>query len=162
MSLIFSPVTLTSSRITSLVFHIIQRRKNLWAGNTERDLTYRIIGGKSIQANKELHSYFLALRGVILNGGPGGPKDLGNKSTHICNRPWELENNRQTWHRMKDMTKQRESDMRECFSEFSMQNGMSDAWHIVKNTLASFELFGNEAQTVLPALCQAAGGCRGV
>lgn len=32
-------------------------------------------------------SYFFALRGVMLNGGPGGPKDLGNKSTHIIRRP---------------------------------------------------------------------------
>ena len=24
----------------------------------------------------------------MLNGGPGGPKDLGNKSTHIIRRPW--------------------------------------------------------------------------
>ncbi len=33
-------------------------------------------------------SYFLALRGVTLNGGPGGPIDLGNRSTHIIRRPW--------------------------------------------------------------------------
>lgn len=32
--------------------------------------------------------YFFALRGVMLNGGPGGPRDLGNKSTHIIRRPW--------------------------------------------------------------------------
>lgn len=31
--------------------------------------------------------YFFALRGVMLNGGPGGPRDLGNKSTHIIRRP---------------------------------------------------------------------------
>lgn len=32
-------------------------------------------------------TYFFALRGVMLNGGPGGPIDLGNKSTHIVRRP---------------------------------------------------------------------------
>lgn len=31
--------------------------------------------------------YFFALRGVMLNGGPGGPRDLGNRSTHIIRRP---------------------------------------------------------------------------
>lgn len=35
-----------------------------------------------------LGSYFFALRGVMLKGGPGGPMDLGKISTHSCNRPW--------------------------------------------------------------------------
>lgn len=42
---------------------------------------------KSDQALEFVSSYFLALRGVMLNGGPGGPRDLGNKSTHIIRRP---------------------------------------------------------------------------
>lgn len=33
-------------------------------------------------------THFLALRGVMLNGGPGGPKLLGKTSTHICSFPY--------------------------------------------------------------------------
>lgn len=32
-------------------------------------------------------SYLLALRGVTLKGGPGCPRDLGNRSTHIWSFP---------------------------------------------------------------------------
>lgn len=36
-------------------------------------------------------THFLALRGVMLNGGPGGPKLLGKTSTHICSFPYSSE-----------------------------------------------------------------------
>lgn len=45
----------------------------------------------SVWSHPELYvfgSYLLALRGVTLNGGPGGPRDLGKMSTHIISRPW--------------------------------------------------------------------------
>lgn len=45
----------------------------------------------SVWSHPELYvfgSYFLALRGITLNGGPGGPRDLGKTSTHIISRPW--------------------------------------------------------------------------
>lgn len=33
-------------------------------------------------------SHLLALRGVMLKGGPGRPRAFGNRSTHICSFPW--------------------------------------------------------------------------
>lgn len=33
------------------------------------------------------HTHFLAFRGVMLKGGPGGPKLLGKTSTHIWSFP---------------------------------------------------------------------------
>lgn len=51
-----------------------------------------VIRDKPIDIKRRRCFYFLALRGVMLNGGPGGPKDLGNRSTHICIRPCVLAN----------------------------------------------------------------------
>lgn len=51
-----------------------------------------VLRTKLIDIKPRKCSYFLALRGVMLNGGPGGPKDFGKMSTHICNRPWVLIN----------------------------------------------------------------------
>lgn len=48
MSLIFSPVRLRSSRITSLVFQIIERRKNLGKGMTPIHLDFLPEDGKAL------------------------------------------------------------------------------------------------------------------
>lgn len=66
---------------------------------------------KLIDIKQRRSFYFLALRGVMLNGGPGGPKDLGNRSTHNCIRPCVLANKttqrRLTGQLMKNMKKKK-------------------------------------------------------
>lgn len=79
MSLMCSPVTLVSSRITSVVFQMTTRRKCLKfeKGN--------LISALMAAKKKDVLAYahFLALRGVMSKGGPGAPMLLGKMSTHI-------------------------------------------------------------------------------
>lgn len=106
MSLIFSPLMLTSSRMTSTVFQMMQRRKNLKRKNIVNGLYCIFVVifcvfflNWSVLILVDAESYFFALRGVMLNGGPGGPKDLGNKSTHIIRRPWWTTSRPSWWSR---------------------------------------------------------------
>lgn len=43
-------------------------------------------------SKKKRRAYSLAFLGSMLNGGPGGPRDLGKISTHICILPWSRKN----------------------------------------------------------------------
>lgn len=82
MSLISSPVMLFSSRRTSLVFQTITRKTYL------REKMFNWVS--FVRADRwcaNTNTYFLAFRGVMLNGGPGGPKLLGKTSTHIWSFP---------------------------------------------------------------------------
>lgn len=85
MSLISSPVMLFSSRRTSLVFQMITRKTYLREMFGARDLDCFVKAARGYVVCGDTH--FLAFRGVMLNGGPGGPKLLGKTSTHIWSFP---------------------------------------------------------------------------
>lgn len=147
MSLIFSPLMLTSSRMTSLVFQMMQRRKNLKKKDSiTSDTDWLVLVARTgngfafLDIFVCLCSYFLAFRGVMLNGGPGGPRDLGKRSTHIIRRPWQRA----------PTSKQK---VRKCFRKKKVGKDKTEK-DLSTHTSAGL------CVCVLPALCQVGAGCR--